>query len=193
MHKGQGKRQIGRYIGEISEALRALDARCIERVLDTLESAYREGRAVFLVGNGGSAANASHFAQDLAKGTLESATEKRFRVLSLTDNVPFLTAVANDLGYENVFVFQLRQFARSGDVLIAISGSGNSPNVLKAAEWARANSVEVIGFTGFDGGKLGPLADVHANVPLMDMCQSEAVHSVLMHMIVDLLRKRLAE
>lgn len=183
---------IGEYVRTVNAALERVDRTALAGAIDRLEAAYRKGQGVYLIGNGGSAANASHFAEDLAKGALRDDMDKRFRVLSLTDNTPFITAIANDLGYEQVFAFQLRQHASAGDVLIAISGSGNSPNVIRAAQWARAHSVDVIAFTGFDGGKLGRLADLHVHVDLMDMCQTEALHGVLMHMVVDLLRARLA-
>jgi D-sedoheptulose 7-phosphate isomerase len=179
------------YIEDVRRALEAVNAEVVESVVDRLFEAYRGDRAVYLIGNGGSAAGASHFAEDLCKGALRDSTEKRFRVLSLTDNTPFITAVANDLGYDAVFSFQLHQFARPGDVLVAISGSGNSPNILKAAAYARAHGILVVGFTGFDGGKLGGLCDLHVHVPLRDMCQTEAAHALLFHLITDALRSRI--
>ncbi|MBN1557034.1 MAG: SIS domain-containing protein [Lentisphaerae bacterium] len=183
---------IVEYLATVNTAMRAVDRDTLARALDRLETAYREAQGVYIIGNGGSAANAAHLAEDLAKGALADNAPTRFKVLSLADNTSYITAVANDLGYEQVFVFQLKQFAAAGDVLIAVSGSGNSPNVLRAAEWAKDKDVDIIAFTGFDGGKLGKLADIHVHVPLRDMCQAEAVHAVLMHMLVDLLRNRLA-
>ena len=179
------------YIDSVFCAAKAVKTPEIRGVLRLLENAYRSGRSVFVIGNGGSAANASHLTEDLAKGALQDTTKKRFRVLSLVDNTPFLTAVANDLGYERVFEFQLKQFARGGDVLIAISGSGNSPNIVRAVKCARTMKVKVVGVTGFGGGKLRKLADYPLHVPCNDMCKSEAVHAVLFHMIVDLLREKL--
>jgi D-sedoheptulose 7-phosphate isomerase len=173
------------------EAARRVDLAAVGRCIDRLAEAYRDDRQVFLIGNGGSAANASHFAEDLAKSSLRDSDRKRFRVLSLTDNTSFITAIANDIGYEDIFAFQLRQFLRTGDVLIAISGSGNSPNVVKAAAYAREAGGTVIGLTGFDGGKLLKLAHIGLHVPLKDMCKSEAVHGILLHMVVELLRERL--
>ena len=186
------EQDITTYLNTVSKATDAVDKGVLARVIDRLEVAYREGQSVYIIGNGGSAANASHLAEDLAKGALQDDWEKRFRVHSLTDNTPFITAIGNDIGYDRIFKFQLRQFAEAGDVLIAISGSGNSPNVIEAVTWAGEQDIDVISFTGFDGGKLGPLSDLNVHVPLMDMCQTEAVHSVLMHLIVDLLRDRLA-
>src|SRR5205085_4359406 len=129
---------------------------------------------VFVIGNGGSAANASHFAQDLAKGTChDMQQERRIRALSLTDNIAFISALGNDEGYDQIFVQQLRTFCRPGDLLIAISGSGNSPNVLRAVEYAHEQGMKTIGVTGFSGGKLRDLADECVHVPLNDMCTAE--------------------
>ena len=181
------------YIQQVMAATQAVDQKTMLASIDMLEEAYQNGRSVFLIGNGGSAANASHFAEDLCKGALTDDNPKRFRVLSLTDNTPFITAIGNDIGYANIFEFQLRQFAEPEDVLIAISGSGNSPNIIKAVDYAKANGVKVIGLTGFDGGKLKSLSDVSVHVPLDHMCQSEAVHSVVSHLIVDLLKERISK
>lgn len=180
-----------RYREAVIEATRRVDLKTVEQAVNVLEEAYRLGRSVYVIGNGGSAANASHLAEDLSMGAMPDLEGKRFRVLSLTDNVPFITALANDRGYERVFELQLRQFAQQGDVLIAISGSGNSPNVLRAATYARSVGMTVIALTGFDGGRLASMADVHVHVPHPNMCQSEAVHGILMHMITDMLRGRL--
>jgi D-sedoheptulose 7-phosphate isomerase len=182
---------IKQYIEDVAAAAREVDNVAVEQVIDVLERAYHDAKTVCTIGNGGSAAAASHFAEDLAKGVLRDHEPKRYRVLSLTDNTPYITAIANDIGFEEVFLFQLRQFASSGDVLVAVSGSGNSPNVIKAADYAKANGICVIAFTGFDGGKLGKLADYNIHVPVMDMCKTEAVHAIVMHLITDLLMKRL--
>ena len=181
------------YIQQVMAATQAVDQKTMLASIDMLEKAYKNGRSVFLIGNGGSAANASHFAEDLCKGALADDNPKRFRVLSLTDNTSFITAIGNDIGYADIFKFQLRQFVEPEDVLIAISGSGNSPNIIKAVDYAKANGVKVIGLTGFDGGKLKSLSDVSVHVPLDHMCQSEAVHSVVSHLIVDLLKERISK
>lgn len=187
-------RKIRSYIESVNQTLLQVDRKAIEQVLDLLKAAFCQKRAVFVIGNGGSASNASHLAQDLSKGALpELEGRRRFRVMSLVDNMAFLTAIANDMGYERVFEFQLRQFAKKGDVLIAISGSGNSPNILRAAEWAKEAGLSVVCATGFDGGKLRGMADIALHVPCDDMCKTEAVHSTLFHLIVDLLRDRLKE
>ena len=183
------------YAAQVTEALGLVDMGQVDRFIDVLQKCYEDGRSVFAAGNGGSASNASHLVQDLSKGALpdfETAV-KRLRALSLTDNVAFITALGNDIGYERVFDLQLRQFAEKGDVLVAISGSGNSANVINAVEYAHETGMTVVGVTGFDGGKLRELSDITIHVPCDDMCQSEAVHSVIFHMVVDLLRERLRD
>ncbi len=140
------------YLERVGELLDQLPAQS-DRFVESLYQAFEQGRTIFLAGNGGSAANASHFGQDLAKGTLSSmSATRRFRVIPLTDNIGFITALANDEGYDSIFEQQLRNLAQSGDLLVAISGSGNSPNVLRAVEYARSIGMKTIGVTGFDGG-----------------------------------------
>jgi len=188
------KPEISAYLESVSEAARAVDPAAVEACILCLESAWREGRGVYVIGNGGSAATASHLAQDLSKGALPDFPEtRRFRVLSLTDNTSFITALANDIGYERVFELQLRQFAQPGDVLIAISGSGNSPSIVRALDAAAALGLTIIGVTGFDGGILLQRAAIRVHVPLRDMCKSEAVHAMVLHAVVDLLRARLRQ
>ena len=180
------------YLKKVAELLEAL-ADPSDRFVEALYAGFEQGRTVFLVGNGGSAANASHFGQDLAKGTLSSmSATRRFRVVPLTDNIGFITALANDEGYESIFEQQLRNLAASGDLLVAISGSGNSPNVIRAAEYARSIGMTVIGVTGFDGGKLKALADVSVHIPVDDMGMTEALHGVVFHLAMCRLRERLA-
>jgi D-sedoheptulose 7-phosphate isomerase len=180
-----------RYLDDVVAAAHAVDLNAVLQLVDRLESAYRTDRQVFAIGNGGSASNASHFAEDLCKGALQDSNPKRFRVLSLTDNTSFITAIGNDLGYDRIFEFQLRQFAKSRDILIAISGSGNSPNIIRAVEWALQNGLTVVGFTGFNGGKLRQKANLSIHVPIQHMCKTEAVHAILLHMATDLLKDRI--
>ncbi|MDH3214355.1 MAG: SIS domain-containing protein [Myxococcales bacterium] len=180
------------YLKQVAELLEALPDPS-DRFVEALYAGFEQGRTVFLVGNGGSAANASHFGQDLAKGTLSSmSATRRFRVVPLTDNIGFITALANDEGYDSIFEQQLRNLAASGDLLVAISGSGNSPNVIRAAEYARSIGMTVIGVTGFDGGKLKALADVSVHIPVDDMGMTEALHGVVFHLAMCRLRERLA-
>jgi D-sedoheptulose 7-phosphate isomerase len=180
------------YLAYVTQALQSVQPQEVQNTIDLLWRAYQKGRRVFVIGNGGSAATASHLAQDLAKGTRRTLSQKkRIRALALTDSVPFLTAYGNDDGYEVVFEQQLRNHAQRGDVLIAISGSGNSPNILKAIAWAKRNGLATLGITGFDGGKLRRLAQHKLHVPLNDMCTAESVHSVLLHYIVLALVERI--
>lgn len=182
-----------KYLEEVITASRSVDLKEVEKFVDILEQTYRHGRDVFVIGNGGSASNASHFAQDLSKGSIPDLEGKRFRVSSFTDNVATITAISNDIGYERIFDLQLRQYARPQDVLVAISGSGNSKNIIRAAEYAKGHGLSIVGVTGFDGGKLMQLSDIRLHVPLHDMCKAEAVHSILLHMASELLRERLCD
>lgn len=161
--KLSAKRFINEYLEELIKCLRKLDTDKIVAVIDVLLRAYRENKKVFILGNGGSASTASHMACDFGKGTLQriyDKREKRLKVISLTDNVALMTAFANDLSYEDIFIQQLRNLVDSGDVVIALSGSGNSPNVVKAVEYAKAFGAVTVGILGFKtGGKLGKLVD----------------------------------
>ncbi len=180
------------YSRYIFETIDKLDEVQIESFVDLLFSAYESGKTVFVIGNGGSAANASHFAQDLAKGTrLSLAQEKRIKAISLCDNVAFITAMSNDDGYETIFEQQLRTFAKQGDIVIAISGSGNSPNIIKAVEWANNNGLITVGITGFGGGKLRSINQYSVHVQLNDMCSSESIHSVIFHYVILELQKKI--
>jgi len=181
------------YIERFNKALQAVSREAVQKVADLLAEARHRQSMVFLIGNGGSGAAASHACEDLAKGTLRDfERQRRLRALSLTDNTPAILAWANDEGYERVFVEQLRTYARPGDLLIAISGSGNSPNVLEAVRWANRNGLKTIGVTGYDGGKLYREAQVQLHVPVNDMGIAEAVHGVLFHYLVADLVERFA-
>lgn len=180
------------YLAEVKRMLDTLPDQ-IEPLVEELYRAYVDERIVFLIGNGGSAANASHFGQDLSKGTVpDLGVTKRLRAISLTDNVSFITALANDEGYDRVFVEQLVALGRPGDVLVAISGSGNSANVLRAVEYANEQGMRTIGITGFAGGKLRRLATVNVNVPCDDIGLVEAIHSVVFHLVMTHLRRHIA-
>jgi len=174
--------EIDRYLGEVKSAIDGLPETRIEAVVQLLWQAYLEERQVFIIGNGGSAATASHFACDLSKSTIRAGMG-RFRVIALTDNVPLITAWANDSSYENVFAEQLCNLMNEGDLLIAISGSGNSPNILKAVQVAGSMRAATIGFTGFIGGKLKDMVDLCVVVPSNCMAQIEDVHLILEHAI----------
>lgn len=177
--------EFNQYTKNMINVIENVNYKEINLLFDVIIASYKNGNMIFVIGNGGSAANASHFAQDLAKGTRLSLNQgKRIKALSLTDNLPFVSALANDDGYEVVFEQQLRTFANPGDLVIAISGSGNSPNIIKAIEWANNNDLRTFGVTGFDGGKLRKLAHNTLHVPLNDMCTSESIHSILFHYII---------
>jgi len=159
----------------------------IERALALLLQAYQHGRRIYFLGNGGSAATASHAANDFCKLTI-SPGKPRVKALALTDNVPLITAWANDAAYSDIFMEQLENLLEPGDVVVAISGSGNSPNVLKAVEFARARGAATIGWTGFQGGRLKDLVDVAIVVPSDSMAQIEDVHLTLNHALAEALR-----
>jgi D-sedoheptulose 7-phosphate isomerase len=179
-----------RYVGEIEETLERLPWEDIERAVGVLYQARLSDRQVFIMGNGGSAATASHFACDLAKGTLLPG-RPRFRVIALTDSMPLFSALANDYGYDRVFIEQLASLVRQGDVVIGISGSGRSPNVVNALHFAREMGATTIGMTGFDGGEVKPLVDVSVHVENRCMEQVEDVHLLLEHLVCTELRSRI--
>ena len=163
-----------------------------DRFIATLFRGFEEGRTIFLCGNGGSASTASHFGQDLAKGTLSSMNAKqRFRVVPLTDNIGFLTALANDEGYESIFEQQLRNLAREGDLLVAISGSGNSPNVLRALEAARGRGLATLGFSGAGGGKMRASTDLLLAAPSDRTPIIQQIHIIAAHVICALVERTL--
>jgi len=178
---------INEYLFEVTKCLISLDKSKIEEVINVLVEAYKKNKKVFILGNGGSASTASHMACDLGKGTLQRVydnTEKRFRVISLTDNVALMTALANDLGFDDIFIQQLRNLVEKGDVVIAISGSGNSPNVIKAVEYAKSSGAVTIGFLGFKtGGKLGDMVDYSIIVDSDHYGPIEDIQLVLNHLI----------
>ena len=182
------------HIKRTVELLEKTDLDAVSALVDKLYEAYQEGRRVFICGNGGSAATASHFSEDLAKSTIKDHTvQKRLRVSSLTDSVPFISALGNDWGYDTIFREQLVTGAEEGDVLIAISGSGNSPNVVSAVQWASENGMFTVGFSGFNGGKLKGLVDLSVHSPVLDMEIAENTHMVVVHLVVSGLRAKINE
>jgi len=181
------------YLDRVCREVQRLDLAQVEAVSDLIEAAYHAGRFVFIAGNGGSGANASHLCEDLAKCTLRDfESQKRLKVLSLTDNTAWIMAVANDISYDNIFLEQLKNLASPGDVLLAISGSGNSPNILKAVDWANRNGMTTVGITGFGGGKLKPLARLNLHAGIDDMGIVESLHQVVFHWIIDDLYRRIS-
>ena len=177
----QARAFIDGYLSTLVDSITRLPREELARALEALERAHRDGRTVFLVGNGGSAATASHMANDMVWG-MDHYGAQPFKMIALTDNVPIITAVANDASYESIFAVQLRPLGSAGDVLLAISGSGNSPNVLRAAETARELGMSVISFLGKGGGKLRDLSDVSVVVPSDDYGPIEVLHLMFDHL-----------
>lgn len=184
---------IAKYLQAVQATINNLDPEVIASFATHLENAYNSNQSIYVIGNGGSAANASHFAQDLAKGIFfEKPVAKTMKAISLTDNIAHITAIANDTGYQNIFSAQLNTYANTGDVLVCISGSGNSENILEAVKAAKQKNMFVIGVTGFDGGQLKSMSNFSVHVPLHEMCTVESIHSIIFHLIVLELRERLA-
>ena len=177
------RKEIEAYIEHEIETLRALDKDAINDALNLLLETMENGNTVFVFGNGGSSATASHFQNDFNKGVSEH-TEKKFNFLCLNDNVATMMAVANDIGFEEVFRFQLQGHVKPGDVVLAISGSGNSKNVINAVEYAKEQGCRIIGLTGFGGGKLRQLADVSLHAPINSMQITEDIHMIFDHLMM---------
>jgi D-sedoheptulose 7-phosphate isomerase len=182
---------IDRYLDDTYEMVRALPRDDIRRVVEAVRSVRESGRRIFVMGNGGSAATASHMACDLAKASIEKGG-KRIMVMALTDNTALMTALANDSTYEDMFAGQLLNLVQPGDLVIAISGSGNSPNVLKAVEAAKLAGATTVGFTGEPGGRLREMADIVVMVPSGRIEQAEDGHLILEHAIAVALRDGVA-
>lgn len=183
---------IKSYFVELQEILDNLSEEVIEQVLDILHDARNDNQQVFILGNGGSASTASHFVCDLGKNTRVPGTPN-FKVMGLTDNMALFSALANDEGYENVFAQQLANHLQPGDIVIGISTSGNSKNVVNAIHLANSGGAKTIGFTGFDSGELGSIVDVNMHVPSNSIEHVEDVHLVLEHLITKALREKAME
>ncbi len=175
------------YIRELSGELASLDLKAFSKFANELERICREGRVVFIMGNGGSAATASHMANDFAK-TASVDGCARIRALSLADNVSLMTAISNDISYEEIFVEQLKTQARAGDLAVLITGSGNSPNVVKAARWCRDHRIKTVGLLGFDGGKLKPLVDICLHIKSFQYGVVEDAHLSIGHILTFLFK-----
>jgi len=178
--------EVRDYLDRVRDEIDRLSDDEIETFADLIHQRYESGRFVFIIGNGGSGANASHLCEDLGKSTVKDfESQKRLKVMSLTDNTAYILAWANDTSYDRVFVEQLKNFASEGDLLIAISGSGNSPNVLRAVEWANEHGLTTFGVTGFSGGKLRQMAHHGLHCPIDDMGIVESLHLVAFHYVLD--------
>jgi D-sedoheptulose 7-phosphate isomerase len=179
---------IDTYLVELEAVVRAISRAEVEAVAAALLDNWRERRPVFILGNGGSAATASHMANDLNKFTIVEG-QPRFRAMALTDNVPLLTAIGNDLSYADIFVEPLRNWLQPGDLVIAISASGNSTNVVKAVNYAKAQGARVVGFCGQPGGQLAELADLKVIIPSRKIGHQEDGHMILDHVLSLVLRE----
>jgi D-sedoheptulose 7-phosphate isomerase len=184
------------FLERVARETLRVDPAEVQALGDSVYDAYRRRATVFVIGNGGSGSNASHFCEDAGKCTIrpedyDNDTKPRLRILSLTDNTPYILAWANDVGFERVFVEQLKNLANPGDLLVAISGSGNSPNVLRAVEWANSHDLRTFGLTGYSGGKLRTLAQKYLHVPLDDMGVVETIHLGVFHWVVGDMAQRM--
>jgi D-sedoheptulose 7-phosphate isomerase len=178
------------YVQRLNEELERIDRAAMQRWSDLIYAAWESGNFVYIIGNGGSGTTASHMAEDLGKSTLRESdlkdeAKKRLKVLSLTDNAGWLMAVGNDLAYDQIFVQQLMNYGQAGDVLLAISGSGNSPNVLNAVDWANRHGLKTFGLTGYVGGKLKEMQQDGLHVALDDMGMVESIHLCLFHWVLN--------
>ena len=182
--------QINDYIKQFTSTINNINQDEIKNCCQVLLKAYEEEKNIFVCGNGGSAATASHFMCDINKG-VSGDLDKKFKIIALTDNVPLITAYSNDQNYDEIFLEQLKNFYVEGDLIIGISGSGNSKNVLKAIEYVNNNNGISIGWTGYDGGKLKKIVHHSVNANVLDMQISEDIHMILVHIIMKVLRKSL--
>ncbi len=180
------------YAGRLHQALTGLDFQEITKIITKLEAMRGTDRTLFIAGNGGSSATASHAACDFSKTILGKDTKNQtrwLRTVCFNDNIPLMTAWANDLGYEHIFSEQIRNLGKKGDLFLALTCSGNSPNIIKAVAAAKERGMESYGFLGFDGGKVKDLLDGYLLVPSYDYGVVEDVHIILCHMITDWFRQ----
>ncbi len=180
------------YLGEAKRIIDCIDRDKINAAIGMLLDAHKKNRQIFVIGNGGSASTAAHFANDLSK-FCNVEGKKRFRVISLADNVSTITALANDIGYDKIFSEQLLNLVNNGDVLIALTASGNSPNIIEAVKTAKQHGAQVLAFLGFNGGKIKGMADCYILAEYDDFGLVEGIHLILEHLIVNAVRKRLID
>jgi D-sedoheptulose 7-phosphate isomerase len=177
------KELIGKYLKTLAVKLDDFDCDSLVAIIEALQNARMKGKNIFVIGNGGSAATASHFACDFGKNAVKS-DEGRFRVISLCESTSSITAYGNDISFDSVFEEQLKNLMGREDVVIAISASGNSPNIVKAVNYARSKAGVIIGLTGFNGGRLKELSDININSDFNTYEQIEDFHLILTHIIV---------
>lgn len=183
---------ISSYLDETKKAIDDIDKNQIDKIIDIIFNIHKKNKQIFIIGNGGSASTSMHFANDLCK-FCSVENKKRFKAISLTDNISTLTAWANDASYNQVFSQQLLNFVNEGDLVIAISASGNSQNVIEAIKVAKQHKAKTIGMVGFDGGKLIGICDESLHVGSYDYGIVENAHLIFMHLIVSLIKKRLMQ
>ena len=178
------------YFQRLQSEIANLDQAAVQRWSDLVFEAWQNERFVFVFGNGGAGSTAGHVHEDFAKSSLLKEdlldeTKKRLKIISLNDNLGWITAVGNDMGFEHIFQQQLMNYASSGDIAIAMSGSGNSPNVIQAVEWCKRHGVHTYGMTGYDGGKLKQIQDEGLHVPVDDMGMVQSIHLCVFHWVLD--------
>lgn len=178
------------YIELVKATLDKLDQTRVLALAEAFYETHQAGGNIYTLGNGGSGATASHAAGDFLKGA-SYGLDKRFRMICLNDNIPALMAIANDIGYEDIFIEQLKNFIKPGDLVIGISGSGNSENVVRAIKYAREKGVRTVAMTGFSGGKIADMADISVHAPVQDMEVTEDVHMVIFNIIKKEMQARL--
>jgi len=182
--------QAKQYIELVKSTLDALDAKALESLVDAFHSTYEKGGNIYTMGNGGSGASASHAAGDFLKGA-SYGLDKRFRMICLNDNLPSMMAIANDIGWESIFVEPLKNFLSSNDLVIGISGSGNSKNVVNAIEYANEQGATTVAMSGFKWGKISQIATIDVHAPVMDMEVTEDVHMVIFNIVKKQMMARL--
>ena len=182
---------LASYLAELKDVLGRLDSHAFDALVEEIKRVHREDKVIYTCGNGGSASTASHMINDLVKAPADASGCRPLRAIGLSDCLPLMTALANDIDYAQMFAKQLRAYGRPGDLLLAISGSGNSPNIIEAVKVAKEIGMTVAGFSGYEGGKLREMADIKLHVPCKCMAQVEDVHLILEHALVEVLKHAL--
>ena len=182
--------QAQQYINLVKSTLDSLDPKALELLTDAFHATYEKGGTIYTMGNGGSGASASHAAGDFLKGA-SYGLEKRFRMICLNDNLPSMMAIANDIGWDSIFIEPLKNFLKPGDLVIGISGSGNSKNVVNALAYANKNSATTVAMSGFKGGEIAKIATINVHAPVMDMEVTEDIHMVIFNIVTKQMMARL--
>ena len=182
--------QAQQYINAVKSTLDALDPKALDALVEAFHTTYEKGGNIYTMGNGGSGASASHAAGDFLKGA-SYGLDKRFKMICLNDNLPSMMAIANDIGWESIFVEPLKNFLSEDDLVIGISGSGNSKNVVNALEYANAQGATTVAMSGFKGGKISEIATINVHAPVMDMEVTEDVHMVIFNIVKKQMMARL--